>query len=141
MAAWDSNVKTTYVAVICLLMSSTPPAFAEALSEVRFFKVNKKDQQTEYRLIRDRREPGCHSLRLARKLYRVQVIGFDHCEVFANAACEAGSELSFMWSGRKKSRNDVDTSKPQTKLPLGSRWLSHPERMTKFKSWRCGHAD
>ncbi len=106
-----------------------------ALADVRFYRINKKGQETETEFVFNTDETGCHNLPLARNVHRVAQVRFEFCEVFTKADCDQSSIVEANWGGKRK--RSKDKQHPTTKLSPGAMWLLSETGNVKIKSWRC----
>ncbi len=102
---------------------------------VRFYKVNKKGQQSEILFIGKRNTPGCHNLRRARDIFRVAQVGFVFCSVYAEKKCSDGTEFTLHWKGKVK-KNSARAQPTERFLP-GAMWFFEENDTRKVASWKC----
>lgn len=78
----------------------------------------------------DEDEPGCHSMLLNLRVYRVAQIGFKHCTVYAEKDCEPDTEVPVSWKQEEK---------PVTQFTQGDRWflVSTDPQGHEMGSWYC----
>ena len=132
-------MKVRYLAIIVFVSSFLIAGIAAAdhHGNVRFYKLNSKDQYVKQRWLKDREKPGCRDLKRSRKVNRFAQTGFAWCTVYSGDACAAGSELPVMWGGKHYRTADIDITQPQNKLLPGSEWYLHPDENIKIGSWYC----
>ena len=127
-----------FAAVATLLLLAglfVVPGSDATAAEIRFYKVNKKSQQDEIRLIRNRDEPGCHNLRRKREVYRAAQVGFTYCSVFEEKDCPDGKGIVMEWRGKVK-KNSI-RSQPSERLMPGDLWFFPEDQTRKLGSWLC----
>lgn len=114
--------------IVLILVLTTAYASVQA-ADFRIYRANKQLQQDRV-LALNEDEPGCHNLLLTLKIYRVAQIGYEHCTVFSEKDCEAGSEVPVSWK-----RED----EPVKKFTQGARWflVSDDPRGHEMGSWYC----
>lgn len=111
------------MAIIFLLLSDTAWS-----AEIRFYTVNKRQQQSLISLIAGTTKPGCHNFLTKRRVYRISQVGFEHCRIFAERNCKPENVVTARWKNKKQ---------PTDKLTPGARWFLAGERGTKIASWEC----
>ena len=117
------------VALLSLLFNNAQAA------EIRFYKINKKDQQSEIRLVKNRDEPGCHNLRRKRDVYRVAQVGFTYCSIYPEKDCPDDAALTMEWRGKVK-KNSV-RAQPGARLMPGDLWFFNDTKPREVRSWVC----
>ena len=103
-------------------------------AEIRFYSINKQQQQRELALVPGASEAGCHNLPLTRAVYRVAQVGFDFCQIYAKKDCQPGSEYRLHWSATTQ---NPDKTGPTTRITPGAKWLFFVAGETKVSSWSC----
>lgn len=106
-----------------------------AQADVRFYRINKKGQETESEFVFNADERGCHNFPLSRKVHRVAQVRFEYCEVFTESDCRDDSIVTARWAGKRK--KSPDKKQPTTRLSPGAMWVLSEEGNVKVKSWRC----
>lgn len=113
------------VAGVVLLAAGT----SSWAADFRIYRAN-SDLQVDRVPAMNEDEPGCHNLLLSLTVYRVAQIGFEHCTVYAEKDCEAGSEVPVSW----KQEDD-----PVTRFTQGDRWflVGDEPQGHEMGSWSC----
>lgn len=128
-------LKTKYTPSIvllisCMIISPSLLADTEKYQIIRFYKLNKKQQQN--RLVMKEKKlklSGCHNFFLSPRVYRLTQIGFNYCSLYSEKNCKANTEITGLW--KKKSKNMQFTE--------GGRWFFNQNSQygIKAKSWYC----
>ena len=106
-----------------------------ALADIRFYKINKKGQQSELMFVRGDDDPGCHNFSQQRNIYRVAQVGFKQCSLFREKDCATDSTIEVRWSGKAKTPNK---KRPTTKITPGSMWMVRAvDPAAEVRSWYC----
>ena len=128
---------TAFVGAALLLSSCgqkgplyTPPGE----TEIRFYSLNKQQQQRELVLVPNASEVGCHNLPLTRLIYRVAQVGFTFCEIYRENDCQSGSQHLLRWSDPKKNSS---TKELTTQITPGAKWIFSMADVVKVSSWSC----
>ncbi len=100
-------------------------------ADIRFYTINKKQQQSEVALVVGTKKPGCHNFFPRRRVYRVAQVGFRYCRLFAEKDCRPDSAVTASWKNRKD---------PTDQLTPGSRWFLAGKRGVEIASWECQNA-
>ncbi|MFT5114418.1 MAG: hypothetical protein ACI8P9_003755 [Parasphingorhabdus sp.] len=124
----------TLLAVFSIAGIATIPLPSEA-GEVRFYKISKKSQQSEVRLVRNRNESGCHNFLRNKDIYRVAQVGFTYCTVFEQKDCPNNKGLVMEWRGKVK-KNSI-RSQPGERLMPGDLWFFKDGEEQTLRSWLC----
>lgn len=101
---------------------------AEPIPTFRMYTVNNKGQQDIVSLAFGTGKPGCHNLTPSRTIYRVALVDFSHCVVYAEKDCAAGSAVVARWKGKDA---------PVEKLTPGGSWMLPGVGGAKIASWYC----
>ena len=105
-------------------------ATADSRKIIRFYKLNKQDQQNRLLMHESRlKKTGCHNFATSPKVYRLTQIGFEYCYLYTKKNCQSGSEITGVWKEKKQDK----------KFTQGGAWFfnqSNP-RGEKAKSWFC----
>lgn len=111
---------------LALLLVVGAPSLA---ADFRIYRANDKLQLDRVPTMNED-QPGCHNLLLSLTIYRVAQIGFQHCSVYAEKDCQAGSEVPVSWKQEQA---------PVTRFTQGDRWflVSDDPRGHKIGSWSC----
>ncbi len=104
-------------------------------SRIWFYKLNKKGQQYELRIVRNTTKAGCFNFPKKAKVFRIGQIGFAHCEVFAEKDCNEPSKQIAHWTGEVK--RDESLKEPTTQLRPGSMWVIKDGENVILRSWSC----
>jgi hypothetical protein len=108
-------------------------SFAQA--DIRFYKINKKGQQSELMFVRGDDDPGCHNFSQQRNIFRVAQVGFKRCALFREKDCATDSVIEVRWSGKAKTPNK---KRPTTKITPGSMWMVRAvDPDAEVRSWQC----
>ncbi len=102
---------------------------ALAQAEIRFYKIRKNGQQMNIRMALGTDKPGCHAFPVKRKVHRIAVVNFKHCQLYSTRACEAGSEIPALWKNKPQKEAVVFTP--------GSQWYLSPDGNTPVQAWMC----
>ena len=96
---------------------------------IRFYEISKHGQQ-ERISVPGRNDPGCNAFLNKPRSYRFNQVGYEHCTLYTERSCPAGSEIIARWSG-----DGPET----TKLTQGGKWIlqGDSERGIKVGSWDC----
>lgn len=106
-----------------------------ALADIRFYKINKKGQQSELMFVRGDDDPGCHNFSQQRNIYRVAQVGFKQCSLFREKDCATDSAIEVRWSGKAKTPNK---KRPTTRITPGSMWMVRAvDPAAEVRSWHC----
>lgn len=108
----------------CAGQPSSPQA-----TEFRAYRANEQLQLDRIPTLNEN-EPGCHSMLLTLRVYRVAQIGFEHCTVYAEKDCREGSEVPVTWKQEEA---------PVKQFGQGDRWFlvsDHPQGRD-VGSWYC----
>ncbi len=97
-------------------------------AEIRFYSANSKQQQSLISFVTGTSKPGCHNFLTKRRVYRVSLVGFEYCRMFAEKNCEAEAIVTARWKNEKP---------PTDMLNPGARWFLAGKRGTKIASWEC----
>ena len=117
----------------CTLIST---AYA-ASTNVRMYKLNKKDQKIRIILRSNVEQPGCHNMPLrGKKVVQFAQKGFAWCSVYSEKNCKASSIIPALWTGKRYRKIEFDQAKPQQKLFVGSDWQLQTED-ERTLSWYC----
>lgn len=118
--------RVTSVAAVVLLLAVNTASWG---ADFRIYRAN-SDLQVDRVPTMNEDEPGCHNLLLTLTIYRVAQIGFEHCTVYAEKDCEAGSEVPVSW----KQEDD-----PVTQFTQGDRWflVGNDPQGHEMGSWSC----
>jgi len=103
-------------------------------ADIRFYSMNKQQQQRELVLVPGAGQEGCHNLPLTRTVYRVAQVGFKFCEIYARKDCQTGSEYNLRWP---TTTQDLDKAGPTTRITPGAKWLFVTVGAAKVSSWSC----
>jgi hypothetical protein len=104
-------------------------------NRIWFYKLNKKGQQYEVRIVRNTDKTGCFNFPRKAKVYRIGQTGFTHCEVFADKDCNDTSKQIAHWTGDVK--RDKSLNEPTAQLRPGSMWVIKDNKNVILRSWRC----
>ncbi|MDH3693653.1 MAG: hypothetical protein OER96_03675 [Gammaproteobacteria bacterium] len=104
-------------------------------SRIWFYKLNKKGQQYEIRIVRNTSKAGCFNFPRKAKVFRIGQTGFAHCEVFAEKDCNEASKQIVHWTGDVK--RDELLKEPTTQLRPGSMWVIKDNENVILRSWSC----
>lgn len=104
-------------------------------AEIRFYKLNSKQQQREVGFLRNRDEPGCHNILGSREVFRVAQIGFTYCSVYSDKDCMEDDALTMHWKGKVAS-NSV-RAQPSDRLMPGDQWYFEDNQTLEIRSWSC----
>ena len=104
------------------------------------YRINKKEQQFRIPVGKASREPGCHNVRIRKKVYRFAQTGFAWCSVYSEKNCPQDAIVSAMWEGGKYRRIEFDESEPQAKMFPGAEWVLGLEA-ERVRSWHCEPAE
>lgn len=116
----------------CLCLLTMP---ASALDpDIRFYKANKKLQQDRIMDFGKGDEAGCHDFLKKTRVHRIGVVGYQHCVLYSERDCAAGSEIPSKWKEGGESKIE---------LTQGARWFPEREdiRGTHVGSWNCVAAE
>jgi|SaaInlStandDraft_1057018.scaffolds.fasta_scaffold324126_1 hypothetical protein len=102
---------------------------------IHFYKVNKKGQQKEISMIRNRDEVGCHNFRRIKDVLRVSQIGFVYCSVYSEKNCPESSVHTMNWKGKVK-KNSA-RAQPSERLQQGDLWFFGDNETRPVGSWKC----
>ena len=125
--------------ILVLSLSLPVVSHGDGNGKIRMYKLNKKKQLVKLNWIKGGGEMVCVNSKKRRDIHRFAQIGYEFCQLFAEKDCEAGTEVTAMWTGKKLRNTDIDISRPQTKLLQGSEWITHPEKNTAIRSWFCSY--
>ncbi|GJL83855.1 MAG: hypothetical protein DHS20C01_34890 [marine bacterium B5-7] len=104
-------------------------------SEILFYNVNKKGQQSLLGMLPNRDEPGCHNMFFSKDVFRVAQIGFTYCSVYAEKDCPEDAAMIMRWKGRVK-KNSA-RAQPTDRLMPGDMWYFEDNAERKVGSWHC----
>ena len=103
------------------------PFLVEA-ADIRFYRINKQDQQARITLLGGATAPGCHNFPHRPRVHRIGVIGFKQCSVYTAKDCAAASLAKTRWKDNPEKKNHMTP---------GARWFLPGDRGSKLASWRC----
>lgn len=110
--------------ILCLMMVP----FALHASDIRFYKINKKEQQTRIVLYGGAKTTGCHNFPHRPRVHRIAQVGYTHCSAYTTKDCAADSIVKVRWKS---------TPEKKTQMTPGARWFLPGERGIKLASWNC----
>ncbi len=113
-------------AVLLAALAVTGCATVSA-ADFRIYWIDKEGNQRRVFVLSNAGKPGCHSLPIKRRVYRVAQVGFKECTIYAERDCQAGTELTVSWKNKKKT----------TTITPGARWFLEGERGSEMGSWHC----
>lgn len=118
--------RVSSVAAVVLLFAVSAASWG---ADFRIYRAN-SDLQIDRVPAMNEDEPGCHNLLLTLTIYRVAQIGFEHCTVYSEKDCKAGSEVPVSWKQEKD---------PVTQFTQGDRWflVSDDPQGHEMGSWSC----
>ncbi len=105
-------------------------AATEKNQMIRFYKLNKKEQQNRVLMNnKTAKLTGCHNFLTKARVYRITQIGFEYCSLYQKKNCADDSIVNGLWKEKDSA----------SKLTQGGQWLFHQEhpRGIKIKSWKC----
>lgn len=130
-------LSATFLLSACTTTGSSPPGNAPGGIEpdILFYRINSLGQQTKLTLVPNSHEPGCHNLLKTSRVHRVQMYGFDYCEVYAEDDCKADTVMPAQWMSKRN--KDPEKQEALTKLTKGGRWVLDPGANARVSSWQC----
>ena len=97
--------------------------------EIRLYKMTHDGHSQKYKLFGKADNPGCHNTPYTYHVYKVAVLAFKSCSVFAAKDCRPDSILPAYWKNKDKA---------STTMKQGTRWfLSRAGREGDVQSWSC----
>jgi len=122
------------ITIFCTLALTVSIAGAQD-SRIWFYKLNKKGQQYEVRIVRNTDKVGCFNFPRKAKVYRIGQTGFAHCEVFTEKDCNEATKQIAHWTGEVK--RDESLNIPTAQLRPGSMWVIKDGENVILRSWSC----
>jgi hypothetical protein len=99
--------------------------------EIRMYKMTHDGHSVKYTLLGKGDNPGCHNTPYRYNVYKLAVIGFNNCSVYAEKDCDEKSILPVYWKQKE--------SKKSTRMKQGTRWFLAPDASeVGVASWSCG---
>ena len=117
------------LAGLVMLTGCASQQSAERDAEIRIYRANEELQLDRVPTLNEN-EPGCHSMLLTLRVYRVAQIGFEYCTVYAQKDCREGTEIPVSWKNEEA---------PVKQFTQGDRWFlvsDHPQGRD-MGSWYC----
>jgi hypothetical protein len=123
-------VKNTIISLLlCLALAQN--AVAKERKEIRFYKINKLEQNDRINFtLKKARNPGCHNFLKKTRVFKAVQFGYESCTLYSKKDCAEDSVIEVT---RKKE------STPISNLTQGYGWLTQSEdtRGAKLRSWTC----
>jgi hypothetical protein len=111
------------------LLAAAGQAYARD-PEIRMYKITRDGHTVKYTLLGKADNPGCHNTPYGYTVYKVAVIAYQSCSVYAEKNCKPESVLPAYWKRKER--------KKSTKMKQGTRWfLATDGSEVDVASWSC----
>ena len=98
--------------------------------EIRMYKMTLDGHSEKYLLFGKSDNPGCHNTPYRYHVYKLAVVEFAGCSVYAEKDCKQESILPAYWKQKEK--------KKSTRMTPGTRWFLAPDGSeVGVSSWSC----